>query len=178
MSTTPLTDAIEALTRYANETTGASDTTLSDAVGTLVAGYGGGGGGGLTKLAEYTPNLVRGQQVDIDPTWFDTYDSVIIIPNLSFYQNGSPTSDWLRIAADNTSGSEYTGGSWASVGPEYSLYIWGIHGGNGYAYRWIANAAGQNANVKGSVVNNYLYYYAEAAAKTISGAITVYGIDY
>ena len=37
---TPLTDGINALTRYANETTGASDTTLSDAVGTLVAGYG------------------------------------------------------------------------------------------------------------------------------------------
>ena len=44
-STTPLTDAINALTQYANETTGASDTTLSDAVGTLVAGYGGGGSG-------------------------------------------------------------------------------------------------------------------------------------
>ena len=43
-SNTPLTDAINALTQYANETTGASDTTLSDAVGTLVAGYGGGGG--------------------------------------------------------------------------------------------------------------------------------------
>lgn len=42
MSTTPLTDAINALTQYANDTTGASDTTLSDAVGTLVAGYGGG----------------------------------------------------------------------------------------------------------------------------------------
>lgn len=40
---TPLTDAINALTTYANETTGASDTTLSDAVGTLVDGYGGGG---------------------------------------------------------------------------------------------------------------------------------------
>lgn len=47
-TTTPLTDAIEALTRYANETTGASDTTLSDAVGTLVAGYGQGGGGEWT----------------------------------------------------------------------------------------------------------------------------------
>lgn len=45
-STTPLTDAINALTQYANDTTGASDTNLSDAVGTLVAGYGGGGGGG------------------------------------------------------------------------------------------------------------------------------------
>lgn len=41
---TPLTDAINALTTYANETTGASDTNLSDAVGTLVDGYGGGGG--------------------------------------------------------------------------------------------------------------------------------------
>lgn len=51
MSTTPLTDAINALTQYANETTGASDTTLSDAVGTLVAGYGGGGGISIDDLA-------------------------------------------------------------------------------------------------------------------------------
>lgn len=43
MSNMPLTDGINALIRYANETTGASDTTLSDAVESLVAGYGGGG---------------------------------------------------------------------------------------------------------------------------------------
>lgn len=40
---TPLTDSINALTAYANETTGAFDTTLSDAVGRLCEGYGGGG---------------------------------------------------------------------------------------------------------------------------------------
>lgn len=40
---TPLTDSINALTTYANEVTGASDTTLSDAVYTLASGYGGGG---------------------------------------------------------------------------------------------------------------------------------------
>lgn len=39
---TPLTDSINALTQYANEITGKSDTTLSDAVGSLVEGYGGG----------------------------------------------------------------------------------------------------------------------------------------
>lgn len=39
---TPLTDGINALTAYANETTGASDTTLSDAVGRLCEGYNGG----------------------------------------------------------------------------------------------------------------------------------------
>ena len=37
---TPLTDSINALTAYANETTGASDTTLSDAVGRLCERYG------------------------------------------------------------------------------------------------------------------------------------------
>lgn len=37
----PLTDAITALTTYANSVTGSSDTTLSDAVDTLATGYGG-----------------------------------------------------------------------------------------------------------------------------------------
>lgn len=36
---TPLTDRIAALTSQANATTGASDTTLTDAVGTLISGY-------------------------------------------------------------------------------------------------------------------------------------------
>ena len=39
---TPLTDRIETLTASANAVTGASDTTLTDAVGTLIAGFGGG----------------------------------------------------------------------------------------------------------------------------------------
>lgn len=42
-TTTPLTDAINSLTTYSNSVTGASDTDLSSAVATLVAGYGGGG---------------------------------------------------------------------------------------------------------------------------------------
>lgn len=42
--TKPLTDAINALTTYANSVTGQSDTTLSEAVATLANGYGGGGG--------------------------------------------------------------------------------------------------------------------------------------
>lgn len=41
---TPLTDAINALTTYANGVTGASDTNLTDAVHTLADGYGQGGG--------------------------------------------------------------------------------------------------------------------------------------
>lgn len=40
---TPLTDSINALTAYVNEVTGASDTTLSEAVNTLIEGFGQGG---------------------------------------------------------------------------------------------------------------------------------------
>lgn len=53
---TPLTDVINALTTYANEVTGASDTTLSDAVHTLASGYGQGGGSGFVyETGTYTP---------------------------------------------------------------------------------------------------------------------------
>ena len=49
---TPLTDGINALTAYANEVTGESNQTLSDAVESLVAGYGQ-GGGELSELDIY-----------------------------------------------------------------------------------------------------------------------------
>lgn len=51
---TPLTDGINALTAYANEVTGASDTTLSDAVESLVAGYGQGQGSGFEVIDRFT----------------------------------------------------------------------------------------------------------------------------
>ena len=44
MPNRPLTDAIDALTSYANSVTGESDTNLPDAVRTLADGYGQGGG--------------------------------------------------------------------------------------------------------------------------------------
>ena len=54
MAGTPLTDAINALTTYSNTVTGASDTTLSDAVATLAAGYGGGGGSSQHASGTFT----------------------------------------------------------------------------------------------------------------------------
>lgn len=51
MSGTPLTDAINALTTYANTVTGQSDTDLSSAVATLASGYGGGGSNTLVLVA-------------------------------------------------------------------------------------------------------------------------------
>ena len=46
-----LTSRIQALTAYANEVTGESDTTLADAVATLAEGYGQGGGYSVDDIA-------------------------------------------------------------------------------------------------------------------------------
>lgn len=72
---TPLTDNINALTAYANETTGASDTTLSDAVGRLCDGYG--GGNIINELAK-GPDLLYGENIVLD-------SDIETINNYAFY---------------------------------------------------------------------------------------------
>lgn len=60
MMATPLTDKINALTAYANEVTGESDTTLSEAVHTLADGYGQGGGDTIwTAIVERTATEIN-----------------------------------------------------------------------------------------------------------------------
>ena len=81
-TTTPLTDAIEALTTYSNTVTGASDQTLSDAVATLAAGY---GGGGLPSNVLSAQGLINDDygfgyiSSDAAPTYSDTGVSGIYI---------------------------------------------------------------------------------------------------
>lgn len=174
MSTTPLTDAINALTQYANETTGASDTTLSDAVGTLVAGYGGGGGGGLTTITTLSPSAVRGIQLDINLSWFDTYDYVLIVPDLTF-----SATDWLYVAIDSTSGGFYTQYSVSYLRKNNSIVIRRAPDGKGQG-AWFANYVSTSTagGVRGLYeIQNYLYFYMYAAANTMTGTITVYGVS-
>lgn len=63
MAEAPLTDSIEALTTYANQVTGASDTNLSDAVYTLAQGYGGGGGFNVLRYLYNGSEIIRNVQL-------------------------------------------------------------------------------------------------------------------
>lgn len=75
---TPLTDSINALTAYANEVTGQSDTNLSDAVHTLASGYG--GGSNNVEFGTYTPaSDVFASQVHIPHNLGKTPDFIIVI---------------------------------------------------------------------------------------------------
>ncbi len=86
----PLTDAIEALTTYANTVTGKTppDTTLSDAVATLASGYGGGGASADDVARGLWPNG------DIEVTTLQGY---------SFYNFDSITN--VTITGNSISGS-------------------------------------------------------------------------
>lgn len=87
---TPLTDSINALTAYANETTGKQDTTLSDAVESLVEGYGGG-----IKKSEYrfTPTTdVYVYKVSVEESedsilfahWYDATPNIYPTNNIAY----------------------------------------------------------------------------------------------
>lgn len=115
MSTTPLTDAITALTTYSNTVTGASDTDLSSAVATLAAGYGGGGGGGTWSYEQVTigSNSVTNTASAYDyfghtdllaimTTNADTYNQMQGVIRLASYSPACGTA--LRYRNGNTSG--------------------------------------------------------------------------
>lgn len=99
-STTPLTDAINALTTYANETTGKSDTTLSDAVGSLVDGYSSEGGG--LSFADYCNGLANGTLdtiIDTSTTKFP--------PNARLFNGQTSLKSVSFNALTDISGTDY-----------------------------------------------------------------------
>lgn len=104
---TPLTDSINALTTYANEVTGASDTNLSDAVHTLASGYGGGSATLITKTI--TANGTYSAEDDNA----DGYSEVTVnVPS-------SAASSWTKVAETSyqvsaTSTSASTVDTWAT----------------------------------------------------------------
>ena len=95
----PLTDAIEALTTYANTVTGKTppDTTLSDAVATLASGY----GGGTDYMEQYLKKTIQSySNSNVNGT----------TPKYMFYEIGTLTSLSLPNATTIEQGGLYKTG--------------------------------------------------------------------
>lgn len=88
---TPLTDGINALTAYANEVTGASDTTLSDAVETLVAGYGGGGSSSASSLPDLSDVTITSA----------TNGQVLRYNGTAWINTNTPWAEMTAVASEN-----------------------------------------------------------------------------
>lgn len=84
----PLTDAINALTTYANTVTGASDTDLSSAVATLANGYGQGGGSSDVlnwKATGVAGFVIRGIYAEINEIVIDMDNMAQNLPSFSYF---------------------------------------------------------------------------------------------
>ena len=96
----PLTTKINALTAYANEITGESDTTLSDAVASLADGYGQESGGTYPYLVSYERIEVT---EDLTSMTTSTFQSTYL-PNL----NSAPYPTILYLIENTYTDSQYS----------------------------------------------------------------------
>lgn len=131
---TPLTDAINALTTYANTVTGASDTTLSDAVGTLAAGYGGGAnptGFVSEKVINTTTGVTSGTNNSLD--LMKTLEPELeTAGNRAFY---------LFFFLNNSLTNKRALFSWAVHQNDTAWMYGSCRMNNGGAVAWISNAS-------------------------------------
>ena len=99
---TPLTDSINALTAYANEVTGGSDTNLSDAVHTLASGYG--GGGGTWKQKVISPSSDMSNAIDIKNWLLSEIGaaSVAVVIRDDWYTDVDVMGTFLLTSYDNS----------------------------------------------------------------------------
>lgn len=132
---TPLTDGINALTAYANEVTGASDTTLSDAVETLIAGFGKGEGGALWKSVTLEEDYILSSNGCI-PQWIERLE-IDELTDLDEYI-------YLYDFNGNTEGNLYA-----------NMLI--VRQGSGSS-RLVINIRGSYSNVSTSEASNRAFY--------------------
>lgn len=167
---TPLTDSINALTAYANEVTGGSDTNLSDAVHTLASGYGGGSGqvktGTFTGAPTASVNINIGFEPDIividsdldlgTAGWQGVKCIVIVkgVLTINFYHNSTTDTTKTHTYYDAISANQNPWGYDAGAYRSYATYSDGtllvtnktpnnanVQFVSGQTYRWTAYKA-------------------------------------
>ena len=154
---TPLTDSINALTTYVNEVTGASDTTLSDAVHTLASGYGGGGSGSVktgsfvgdgtasvTLDIGFDPDgIVIDSDLDLSTAGWQGVKCVVIVKGvltINYYHNSITDTSKVRTYNEVISTGQ---DPWGASSGAYKNY--GVYSTNGELL--VTNRTPSNANI-------------------------------
>lgn len=168
-TTTPLTDAINALTTYSNTVTGASDTTLSDAVATLAAGYG--GGAGAVSLLDTVTVSADTRTFNLDFTPYTSYDFLLVYGDVTL-----SAADWLYFVRN---GSSPSGGTYTnqSLAHQYGIVFMRVKPiGENDRY---AMPASNGFDVSNTVTNNvYIYCYTASHTMLAGSKFTIYGGNY
>ena len=124
-----------------------------------------GGGGGLTLLDTIEVNGVNGAKTDINMSWFDTYDYIMMVPDLTFSGN-----DWPYLASDATTGGGYAT-RMTSMGVQQSVFL-GMTGSKLWG-SWFRDSQSRPQTYEPAT---YLYWYLYGSSNTMTGTIKIYGI--
>ena len=109
-------------------------------------------------------NGVNGIQTDINMSWFDTYDYVVMVPNLTF-----STSDYLYVIADGTDFNNSYTEKVRSVVPSQALFLNRISN--------VVYGAWNNGRItSGYKPTSYLYWRIYYSNSTMTGTIKIYGV--
>jgi len=168
----PLTNSINALTTYANSVTGASDTTLSEAVATLANGYG--QGGGVMQLIDTVTIDEDTRGFSFDVTKYATYDTVIAWEDITL-----SGSTWLYYVKNGTqpSGGTYNNGSYIHhIGVIYLKFPMG--GTSELPNKPLSavgfiSIGGIGAHINNRADTNSIFIYAYAASTLIKAGSTI-----
>lgn len=120
---------------------------------------------GLVLIDTIEVNGVNGVRTDIDLAWFDTYDYVVMVPDLTFSRN-----DWPYIVQDATTGGGYAM-SMSSMGVQQSLFL-GMTGSKLWG-TWFRDPQMRPQPYEPV---SYLYWYLYGSNNTMTGTIKIYGI--
>lgn len=165
--TEDLADGIEAMTTYSNEVTGASDTTLSEAVATLANGYG--QGGGLLSVIDTITATENTRSLNIDYTEYSAYDIVIVAQDIEL-----TSSDWLYYNLNTT---EHSGGSYnnGSRVKHTGVAVWKLPLG-GSSRNIVGVVSNMTFTETSNNINNVIIYTYTATKLIKAGStLTVYG---
>ena len=120
---------------------------------------------GLVLIDTIEANGVNGVRTDIDMSWFDDYDYIIMVPDLTLSRN-----DYPYIAQDSTTGGSYAM-AMPSIGIQQSLFL-GMTGSK----LWGSWFRDPQLRPQPYEAVSYLYWYLYSASNTMTGTIKIYGI--
>lgn len=164
---------LQALLTAANTKTGESDTTLTDAMQTLVDGYGqSGGGGGISLLSEITLQSDT-REYNLDLSSYQNYNFFFVYLDVEL-----TTSDWIYYVRN---GSSATGGNYDAQDT--------IHQGicafqfkpliaNTNVCSGIVHQASFNVSSSVAITNLYIYAYTATRYMKVGSKIKIFGGNY
>ena len=129
-------------------------------------------GAGIPTLNTMSFTDVRGVKIDIDSDWFNSYDYILLVPDITL-----SSSDWVYRSADSmtndTTSGNYTSNSISTMDERWVTIITKSPL-NTQQYGGVTN--GWHPNGVSFTMESYLYFYTYSSNKTMSGTFNIYGV--